>query len=111
MKRKLYSLYFDTGLFQKWQKTSYSKNNNVFNEYKKYNSYQTLQLGLNLSTAKRMTLVSSWNYLTIMQKKTSNLKLWSVVKEKNKKKKKRRVFPPLKWIQKPFDPEATALND
>jgi hypothetical protein len=72
IKRKLYSLYFDTGLFQKWQKTSYSKNNNVFNEYKKYNSYQTLQLGLNLSTAKRMTLVSSWNYLTIMQKKTTD---------------------------------------
>jgi hypothetical protein len=59
IKRKRYSLYFDTGLFQKWQKTSYSKNNNVFNEYRQYNSCRTLQLGLNLSTAKRMTFASS----------------------------------------------------
>jgi hypothetical protein len=59
IKRKLYSLYFDTGLFQKGQKTSYLKNNNVFNEYRQYNSCQTLQPGLNLSTAKRMTSTSS----------------------------------------------------
>jgi hypothetical protein len=31
--------------------------------------------------------------------------------KKKKTENKRRVFPPLKWIQKPFDPEATALND
>jgi uncharacterized short protein YbdD (DUF466 family) len=103
MKRKLYSLYFDTGLFQKWQKTSYSKNNNVFNEYRQYNSCQNLQPGLNLSPAKRMTLVSNWNYLTTMQKKkpttTMNKQSEVMVRCQEKKKKtenKRRVFPPLK---------------
>jgi hypothetical protein len=74
--------------------------------YRQQKEWPLLQVRITWQLCKKKNRQQQW---------TSNLKWWSVVKGKKKTKNQKACFPPSQIttviVQKPFDPEATALND